>query len=347
MHININQSLNILLTSVGRRSYLVKYFKEALKDNGRVHVANSTFITPAFGVADASVVTPLIYSNEYIPFLLQYCKENDIKAIISLFDVDLPILAKNRDKFAEQGVFLVVSDLKIVETCNDKWMSYQYLRERGFNVPFTSLNLEEIMSLIAEGKVEYPLIIKPRWGMGSLAIYEADNEEELKLFYSKTKRNIQQTYLKYEAEQDWKKDVLIQQKLKGIEYGLDIINNLHGEYQTTIVKQKYAMRSGETDCAVTVSDPEMKTQGEKLGRVLKHIANLDVDVFRTDTGKIFVLEMNARFGGGYPFSHMAGVNLPKAIIKWLGGGVVEKDILTERYNVMSHKDIELVRIEER
>ena len=30
--------MNILLTSVGRRSYLVKYFKEAVGQNGEIHV---------------------------------------------------------------------------------------------------------------------------------------------------------------------------------------------------------------------------------------------------------------------------------------------------------------------
>ena len=73
--------MNILLTSIGRRSYLVKYFKEALKGNGEVHVSNSNAITPAFIYADKSTVTPLIYENEYIPFLLNYCVKNNIPVI--------------------------------------------------------------------------------------------------------------------------------------------------------------------------------------------------------------------------------------------------------------------------
>jgi carbamoyl-phosphate synthase large subunit len=32
-----------------------------------------------------------------------------------------------------------------------------------------------------------------------------------------------------------------------------------------------------------------------------------------------VLELNPRFGGGFPFSYEAGVNLPKAIIDWANG----------------------------
>lgn len=54
--------------------------------------------------------------------------------------------------------------------------------------------------------------------------------------------------------------------------------------------------------------------------------------------------MNARFGGGYPFSHMAGVNLPKALVEWSLGNVVDKVLLEENIGVFSHKDINLVYI---
>ena len=56
------------------------------------------------------------------------------------------------------------------------------------------------------------MIIKPRWGMGSLEIFTADNEEELMIFYKKIRRNILNSYLKYEAQQDLEKSVIIQEK---------------------------------------------------------------------------------------------------------------------------------------
>lgn len=335
--------MNILFTSVGRRSYLVKYFKDTLGDSGEVHVANSTAVSPAFLIADKSVVTPLIYDDRYIPFLLEYCKKNYINALISLFDIDLPILAKNRNLFKEIGTTVVVSDYEAIKICNDKWRTFCYLTEHGFDVPATFITLDEAIKYIATGVISYPVMVKPRWGMGSIAVFEAENREELQIFYAKTKRNIQNTYLNYESSVDLEKSVLIQEKLNGQEYGLDVINDLDCNYVTTIAKMKYAMRSGETDCAVTVNKPELKKMGEKLSRVMNHRANLDVDAFVVED-KCYILEMNARFGGGYPFSHMAGVNLPLAILQWLKGESVEKSILTEKINIMCQKDIQMVRL---
>lgn len=118
--------MNVLLTSVGRRAYMVKYFKDALGVDGQVHVCNSDDLTVAFHYADKAVVSPLIYSEEYIPFLLNYCKENKIGALISLFDMDLPVLAKNKQRFEEIGTSVIVSEPELIEICNDKWKTYQF-----------------------------------------------------------------------------------------------------------------------------------------------------------------------------------------------------------------------------
>ena len=68
----MQKKINILFTSVGRRSYLVKYFKKELSGEGKIHVANSSKDSPAFQCADENVVTPLIYDEGYIEFLLNY-----------------------------------------------------------------------------------------------------------------------------------------------------------------------------------------------------------------------------------------------------------------------------------
>lgn len=336
--------MNILLTSVGRRSYLVKYFKEALDGNGQVHVSNSNDITPAFNQADKSVVTPLIYDKSYIPFLLKYCKENEIDAVISLFDIDLPILSANKQYFEEMGTSVVISDESVVEICNDKLKTYNFLVSNGFNTPRTLNSLSDALEAVKSNTLKYPLIIKPRWGMGSIGVFKANNEEELIVFYNKVLSHIKNTYLKYESLKNLEESVLIQEKLHGQEHGLDIINDLSGNYQNTIVKKKYAMRSGETDCAEVISNPKLKNLGELLSKKLQHIANLDVDVFLSDNVP-YILEINARFGGGYPFSHIAGVNLPLAIVNWLQGKKVNKTILTEQTGVLAHKDISITKIQ--
>ena len=122
---------------------------------------------------------------------------------------------------------------------------------------------------------------------------------------------------------------------------MDIIHDLKGNYCNTIVKKKIAMRSGETDCAEVIRNCELEKLGKRISKKIKHIANLDVDVFMVGETP-YLLEMNARFGGGYPFSHFAGIDLPRAIVKWLKNMEIEDELIVKRYNVFAQKDIRMI-----
>ena len=110
------------------------------------------------------------------------------------------------------------------------------------------------------------------------------------------------------------------------------------------LKQKLAMRSGETDKAVTVDLPEIREMGRKIGEALGHIGNLDVDIMQRADGAYCVLELNPRFGGGFPFSYEAGVNFPKALIQMIKGESVDPQLLEPDYGRMFSKNDYLMEI---
>jgi len=127
----------------------------------------------------------------------------------------------------------------------------------------------------------------------------------------------------------------------GEEFGLDIVNNLKTDYMDTFIKRKIAMRSGETDISELIANhTELKIIGEKIAQKLKHVGNLDVDVLY-DGNEYKVIEMNARFGGGYPFTHIAGVHLPKAIIDWMQGKETNYLKLNSSRHI-NYKSIEII-----
>ncbi|MDR3856314.1 ATP-grasp domain-containing protein, partial [Parabacteroides sp.] len=138
--------------------------------------------------------------------------------------------------------------------------------------------------------------------------------------------------------------IIIQEKLTGNEFGLDVMNDLEGNNVAVSVKQKLAMRAGETDKSITIDLPEVREMGRKIGLVLKHVGNLDVDIMQRANGDYCVLELNPRFGGGYPFSYEAGVNMPKAIIQWVKGEKVDPAILVPMYGKMFAKNDYLMEI---
>lgn len=329
--------MNILLTSAGRRAYLVEYFKQALRGRGKVIAANCSSC-PAFYSADEWVIVPQIYDPEYIPFLQDFCDKKKISAIIPLFDIDIPVLAKHREKFSAQGVRVVVPSIEVANACNDKLGTATLLSKMGINTPRTAETFTNAMELIQAGELSFPLIVKPRWGMGSIGVHKVKSAEALKAACVLIEEEIRESYLHFETSRGTGAHYLIQELLRGDEYGLDVICDLDYGYLMTSVKKKMGMRAGETDSAMTVDSDLLRDLGKRLSTILPHPGVMDVDVFLCGDEPV-VLEANARFGGGYPFTHASGIDVPSMIVDWLFGKTVEEKRLRQRFGCFAYKDI--------
>lgn len=334
--------LNILFTCAGRRTYLLKYFKEQLGGDGKIVATDMQLSAPAITAADIKIQVPAVYADDYIDRTLQICKDNDIDALICLNDLELPILAENRKRFEDIGVIPIVADKDVIDICFDKYLTSQFVEKIGLNTPKTFINLEEAKRAIKNGELKFPLVLKPRWGSGSIGIEFVNDLEELEEVYTMLLKKVKKSILSEASKGD--EYILIQEKIEGQEYGLDVMNDLKGNNRGVSVKKKLAMRAGETDKAQTVDNAQIREIGRVLGENLRHIGNLDVDVFEKD-GQYYVLELNPRFGGGFPFSYEAGVNFPKAIIEWLKGNEIDDSILIPQYGKTFAKCDYLVQVD--
>jgi len=334
--------MNILLTCAGRRNYLVNYFKEALGGKGKVYTVNSTAEATSMLVADGAFVAPPLYEDGYINYLIKICRQYQVDLLVSLFDMELPILANNKRRFDNIGVVVAVSDPEVIDICNDKTQTSCFAKRLGLEAPFITTSIDKAIQKITEGSINFPLFIKPRWGMGSIAMQRAETLDELPVLFAKVQRDLKESYLVHYPQLDPNASVIIQSQANGQEYGLDIINDFEGNYVATFVKRKLAMRSGETDGAVTENVPALEDLGAKIGKELGHIGNLDADVFWDGNNRI-LLEMNARLGGGYPFSHMAGANLPKAYLDWTNGKVADNKDLSITIGAKGFKGLKIIK----
>ena len=334
--------MNILFTCAGRRTYLLKYFKENLAEGDKVVATDMQLSAPALQVADVKLQVPAVYDPEYVNITLNICKEQKIDALLSLNDLELPILAENKERFEELGVKVIVSDPEVIDIAFDKYKTAQWVESLGLVAPKTYVRLEDAKKALAAGEIEFPLFMKPRWGSGSIGLESIADMEELDIYYNLLMKKIKKTILATASVGD--EYIMIQEKLTGSEFGLDIMNDLNGNHVAVSVKQKLAMRAGETDKAVTVDLPEVREMGRKIGEALGHIGNLDVDIMQRADGAYCVLELNPRFGGGFPFSYAAGVNMPKAIIQWVKGEEVDLAMLQPEYGRMFSKNDYLMEI---
>jgi carbamoyl-phosphate synthase large subunit len=333
--------MNILLTCVGRRNYLVEFFRRALRGRGQVYGADADPYAAALHECDRSFVVHRVDDPEYCGQVLALCREHEARLIIPLIDLELPIMARQRDRFLAIGTIPVISSPDVVDMCFDKWATRGFLMECGLSQPRTYVSVDEAREAIRQGEVGFPLVVKPRWGSASLGIEYPEDDEELEMTYHLLRKRLPRTSVASVSMTDAERSVLIQERLCGQEYGLDIVNDLDGRYVTTFVRRKFVMRGGETDQAITVASEELVALGATIGRALGHVGNLDCDVLMSDE-RCDILELNPRFGGGYPFSHIAGANLPAMLIAWASGEPPDASWLTTEPDVSAVKCDRLV-----
>lgn len=309
--------MNILLTSVGRRNYIVDFFKEAVAPyGGKVFAVNSHENAPGLFCADSFLIAPSIHSEEYVPFLIDYCEQNAISVIVPLLDNDLPVLAAVKELFNQRGIYVLTPDLDTCKLSNDKFETYQFLKSIGFNTVPTFCDLISFKGALNNNEINFPVVVKPRWGMGSLSLYIAEDMEELEFYFKLAQKEVRNSFLRFESAAALGQEVLIMEKIEGDEYMIDIVNDLNGEFKLTVVNKKILRKGGETEVAETVVNPILEQLGQRISSIFRHPLVMDADVFLNDRGA-FVLEFNPRFSGGYPFTHYAGVDLTKALVHWL------------------------------
>lgn len=125
--------MNILIASAGRRTKLVEYFMNEFNNDGKVIVTDCDYLAPTMHIGAKGYIVPRITDDNYVDELLKICKEENINAILSLIDPELSLLAKEKSRFEEIGVKVLVSDYEVTELCFDKMemfkLLFQYIQD--------------------------------------------------------------------------------------------------------------------------------------------------------------------------------------------------------------------------
>lgn len=297
--------MNVLVTCAGRRHYLVQYIKDFIGAAGTVVGTDMSPYAPALAACDKTYVSLAVTHPEYIEQLIQICKAENINFIFSVNDLELAQLSKNKDRIkSESGAIAVVSDPEAIEIGGDKYLTYGFFKKLGIPSPATFIHLADAKAALRNGEISFPLMVKPRWGSASISLLKVEHLEDLDQAFHACGEAVAKSILHALGQSD---AVIIQEFIDGQEYGLDILNSLDKKYIGHCVKKKLAMRSGETDKATPLHDERFSEHALKIANHLQHIGNLDCDVLEKN-GQLHFLELNPRFGGGYPFTHMAGAN---------------------------------------
>lgn len=293
--------LRILLTCIGRRVELLRAFRragETLAVRLEVHGADATPLAPAIRLVDRPHLVPTIGSGRYIDALAKLVREEKIDLLIPLIDWGLPDVASAAQRFAGLGCRALISSLAVVEVCSDKWLTYRKLTEAGIDTPATW----PWVAAVEEKRHRFPYFLKPRRGSAAMGNYVVRTVDELRAFGARVK------------------DAIVQEFVEGAEHTLDVYTGFDGRCRCVVPRKRLEVRSGEVTKALIVKDPAIMAVGRRVVELLGECRGvITVQCIVTPQGRIRVIEINPRFGGGVPLSIHAGADFPKWILQELLG----------------------------
>lgn len=300
--------MNVLILSCGTRNKVVQYFRRAFAGVGSIITTDCSENAPALYDADRHYLVPRITEPGYLEIILDICKKEEIKAVLSLIDPELSLLALNKEKFDALGVEIIGSSYENCERSLDKYEMYLWLKARGYNCARSYMRWEDFQADVEAGVIGYPVFVKPAKGSASISISRADDEETAQFLFRHGE------------------GMMLQQYLRGQEIGADVyIDIISGEVVSIFTKKKLVMRAGETDKAVSFKDDKLFDLIERFVKESGFRGQIDIDIFEID-GEYYISEVNPRFGGGYPHAYECGCDHMTLIRNNLAGKANEKCI---------------------
>lgn len=313
---------NIMFCSVGRRGRLLRDVKETIGKTGIIVGTDNKSTAPALQMCDVQCVVPRITEPGYVDLILDICRKNDVKAITTLIDPEIEILAANAERFKEIGVIPLCPAKESAKYCFNKFELYKYLKDKGIRTPLTFHDWYEFVTALEKGDISFPVFMKPICGSGSVGAHKVDTLEQ--------------------AEADWNSgehDYIIQEMMTGGDCDADVfVDCISHKAVAAFSKRKIETRIGGASKTISFKDPKLFAFIEEVCSVFTFNGPLDMDFFIKD-GEYYLSEINPRFGGAYLHAYGCGVDFIKLIVNNINGienpvniGDYEEDVLMMMYD---------------
>lgn len=311
---------NILILSAGRRVELVQDFKtEAAKfsDGIRVYCTDlNPKMSSACQVADGAFSVSRISAENYIDRIFQLADEQNIGLIIPTIDTELLKLAEARSRFEAAGTHIIVSGSGLIRQCRDKRDTVNLFNRYGIDAP----------KIYTPETIEFPCFAKPYDGSRGIGAQAVNSAEELA------------DELKNDPKMMFCQLIDIKNTFK--EFTVDMYYDRQGRLKCTVPRERLEVRSGEVSKGATRRGWLYDFLNEKLPALEEARGCITAQFFYHEASQtVYGVEINPRFGGGFPLTYAAGANYPGWLIReYLYGEEIpffdqwENDLIMLRYD---------------
>lgn len=201
------------------------------------------------------------------------------------------MLSALKEEWEKKGIFLIISDTQLITTCRDKRNTKRFFQQQGIRVP----------KEIDKHHPTFPLCTKPYDGSLSMNFHVMHCLEELTPFIMNDPKLIFMEYIDKKVYREFTVDMY---------YGRD------HRVKCIIPRERIEIRAGEINKGRTVKNELIPFLKERLGTIEGCVGCICAQFFvHPERHDIVGIEINPRFGGGYPLSYKCGGNFPEWLIR--------------------------------
>lgn len=289
---------SVLLSAAGRRVALLHILQRSMDElgiAGSVIASDITLNCSAMQAAGRRLLVPPVRDPQCLSATLQIIRDEHILLIVPTIDTELPFYASHASQFAALGCRTNISSPQTIEIAYDKELTHDFLCRHGLPT-VQQWNLTD--ALANAQSLPYPLIIKPRHGSGSANLSPAINAQQL-------------------ISRGHEPDLLVQTIAPGREYTVDVFVDDRGICRCAVPRLRLETRGGEVSKGVTVRNRTVIQTARRVAEALPGARGvLNVQIFHDErTGQTNIIEINPRFGGGYPLTHQAGAPMARWLLE--------------------------------
>lgn len=292
------KEFRILFTGVGRRIELIQAFRSAalnLDIKLKIYGTDITPTAPALFFCDHARKVCRVKDPNYIPQLLDICKQDRIDLVIPTIDTDLLLLSQSTERFAAVNTKVMISTPDKIAVCRDKNLTFDFFKECGVKAPETFNDYKKYQG-------PFPCFIKPKDGSSSINAFKVTDKSQLSMYAEKMD------------------DYIIQPFIQGTEYTVDIFCDFDGNPVFITPRIRLAVRSGEVSKTKIVNDRKILDETYKIIEKFKPCGPMTVQLIRQDeTLDDYFIEINPRYGGGAPLSMKSGARSAESVLQILSG----------------------------
>ena len=303
---------SLIFTSCGRRVELIQIIKDAIREF-QIIGYEYNHIAPCLKIVDKKYIAPKVIDESYLNILLEIGLKENACLIVPLIDHELIKYSLAKEKFKTYGIEIMISPFSSVDIAMDKLKTFDFFSSK-INVPITYL-VEDYLSSTKNVINSNSLLLKPRFGSSSIGIFKLKNEKNkvkflVEAFEIDTKNYIVQEYIDFDFE------VTVDAFL------------YDGNLIELSQRKRLKVRAGEVEQAIIINDDEITDMIKKITDMIEFDWVINIQIMRKGN-KLYLTEINPRFGGGYPLSYYAGANFIEHIKKRINK---EKVLPIKNYN---------------